>query len=44
VLFRPVGGYGEPLSTAELLGPWIMLLTVVATGAIAAVSLRKRMA
>jgi hypothetical protein len=30
---EPVGGYGEPISKLELLGPWITVVAVVAVGA-----------
>jgi len=39
---RPVGGYGEPLSTTQLLGPWMILAAGVLLAAVAAVLLTKR--
>ena len=37
---KPVGGYGEPISRLELLGPWIILIALVAMGAIMTTMLR----
>ncbi|MFQ5858245.1 MAG: hypothetical protein ACE5LU_21795 [Anaerolineae bacterium] len=42
--FAAVGGYGEALSALELLAPWIILVVVVAAGAVGTVLLRRRMA
>ncbi len=39
---RPVGGYGESLSSLELLGPWILLILGGAMGVMLGTVLRRR--
>jgi len=39
---RPVGGYGEPLSPLELVGPWIVLILGSAIGVILHMAFRRR--
>ncbi len=41
---EPVGGHTEPASPLALLWPWVLLVAAVATGAIAAAALKRRVA